>query len=460
MTHDPFGPSVGGTGPLNAGLNGIPLRQRLRAGFLGGVCLAAIGLNLSLIEAHGDAGDLATQRNRGAAELALLLYLFSIFSVAFHTVFDKPGVVSLLPVLMAGGLTLLFQRIDSWLHVRGLYHSGRQEMIKAGAKLGFSGEDVAWHVAVAMRSFLGIVTAVTVGGITGQTIFTSEEDAYLTKLEAEKNAPIIAIHTATVEQDLKFARDAVKRAEDEAASVRKNTGSLRAQEIANVRAAAHQGRVPPKPSVENARAMTSSALQGFEAKSAAADKGAQDATKTYEAKLAARGETIRAMVEADPRYINVAHGLLARLQATRALAHEDSLVGAGVLAVDGIGISLELFVLVFFACQAPTRLAASLYCEHLKSTTAAARDLVIALKTPLPPQDDDTPPSAPQGPTDGPTPRGHGGSDMAPPIPQVLDGHEQQTPRAPGPRPRGRPRKHPLPVTLNGSALNSQGGQP
>ena len=389
MNYDPLGPPNSGTRPFQ---NDPPLYQAprpLKLRWTEKFLIGIIGLRPSLLEKYGDESDLTTQCNRGSAELALLLYLFAIFTIALHTVFGEAGFVNPFHVLLAGGLTFLFQRIDAFLHVRGLYHAGKQDIIKGGAQLPAGAEDVAWYVAVAARAIVGIMAAIVLGAIAGQTLFAPEVTAQLAALSAEKNAAITAEHTATYDQGLRADRDAAKRAADEAASVRKNTEALRAQEVANVRAAARPSRMPQKASVETARVMTSATLQDYEAKSAAADKRAQEAAKAYEDKLAARGDAIRAMVEHDPRFINVARGLLARLKAIRTLAHEDGMVAAGIALVDLIGIGLELFVLVLFIAQAPTRLSVALYCEHLKSTSVAARDLVAAInKGP-----DDEPPS-------------------------------------------------------------------
>lgn len=376
--------------------------------------LGAVGLSPSLLQKFGDDSDLTAQCNRGAAEIALLAYLFTIFVVALQTVFGEPGTISVIHVLIAFGLTCVFQRMDAFLHVRGLYHAGKQEVIKGGLRLSFGRDDVAWYAAVTARSLVGLAAALVAGTIAGQTMFGPEIAAQLTSSAASKNAFLIAEYTKTFDRDLNALSDAAKRAADEAASTKKGLEALRAQEVANVREGVRQSRRLPRKRVEDAHAATTSAVQTYETKSAAADKQSEDATTAYGNKLATRGEAIRTMVERDPRFVPFATGLLARLKAARVVASEDSFAKAGIITVDGIGIGLELWVLILFLAQCPSRLSTGLYCDHLKKTTAAARDLATAINPPEP-RPDHKPPSDGQplrrGPGRPPKPKGPNGLD-------------------------------------------------
>ncbi|MCP3476686.1 DUF4407 domain-containing protein [Bradyrhizobium sp. CCGUVB1N3] len=276
MTYDPFGPPPSGMGSLqNSSLRSQPSKP-IRLGRKEKFQTGIVGLRPALLERFADESDVTTQCNRGLAELALLLYLFGIFTIALHTVFGEAGAVSPVHVMLGGGLTFLFQRIDAFLHVRGLYYAGKQEVIKAGAQLSFGMEDIAWFVAITFRAIVGLTVAVVLGTIAGQTLFAPEVSARLTALSAEKNAAIVAEHTSTFDQGLRSDRDAAKRASDDADSIRKNAESSRTQEVANVRTAIRQSRGPQKASVETAYSKTSAALQDYEMKAAAADKKAQD----------------------------------------------------------------------------------------------------------------------------------------------------------------------------------------
>ncbi|MHC2585414.1 hypothetical protein ACVMHR_010212 [Bradyrhizobium diazoefficiens] len=334
--------------------------------------------------------------------------------------FGAQGLFNPVHAAAGAGFGYMFLRMDAFLHVRGLYHAGKQELIKVGAELGSRTEDLTWYAALTARAVVGVAQALIVGSIASQTFFASEINASLAKLSAEKNAAITAEHTKTFDSDLAALQEAAKRAIDEANSVKKGTDALRTQDVANLREAARQSnRQQLRPGTEAARSLTSSALVGYEAKSAAADKRAAEATKAYTDKLVGRGDAIHKLVESDPRFIDVGHGFLVRLTAVRTLSHEDNLVAVGIGLVDVVGIGLELWVLILFIAQCPTRLSVALYCEHLKSTTAAARDLEAAI-TRRPPED--------------PRP-----DDPEPPP----DGDEKVEPSEPR-RKRGRPRKTPL----------------
>ncbi|MGW1425731.1 DUF4407 domain-containing protein [Bradyrhizobium manausense] len=428
MTFDPFGP------PPDAGLS--PDRSPVRVSRIfklavsDKVMIKFGGLKTALVEQFGNLSDVVALRNRGAAELALFSYTTAAVTVALDGVFGAQGLFNPVHAAAGAGFAYMFLRMDAFLHVRGLYHAGKQELIKVGAELGSRSEDITWYAALTARAVVGIAQALVVGSIAGQSFFASEINANLAKLSAEKNAAITAENTKTFDRDLATLQEAAKRATDEANLVKKGTDALRAQDVANLREAARQSnRQQLRPGTETARMLTTSALQGYEAKGAAADKKAQDAAKAYADKLASRGNAIRTMTESDPRFVDIGHGFLERLKAVRTLSREDNLVAVGIGLVDVVGIGLELWVLILFIAQCPTRLSVALYCEHLKSTSAAARDLEAAI-TRRPPED--LPPDEPP-PTPSP-PRG------------VPNG-ERPNPEPPAPEPRrkrGRPRKSPL----------------
>jgi hypothetical protein len=401
------------------------------------------GLKPALVEKFGSSTDVTALRNRGAAELALFFYTGSVISIGAESLFGTAGSIGLPNLGIGFGLAYLFLRMDAFLHVRGLFHAGKREVVKAGARLGFGSDDVAWYSALAARTLVGVSQAVVVGTIASQILFGFEINAHLNKISAERNATVIAAHTAIFADRLKAQRETAKHDEDDAAGLKKNAAALRTQDIANSRLAARQSaRQQVRPGIEKAQAMTSAALQGYENKSAAADKKAQESGKAYTDMLAVRGEVLRTAIENDPRFLPEPRGLLARLSALRAISHEDGFVAVGIVLVDLVGIGIELWILILSVAQCPTRLSVALYCEHMKSTSAAARELIAAIKQPVPER------------THEPQVSGNEGDDRLSESPPIVGGAGDTGSSFPPRRPRGRPRKNLVEHLPNGGSPN------
>jgi len=147
---------------------------------------------------------------------------------------------------------------------------------------------------------------------------------------------------------------------------------------------------------------------------------------------------LREAVENDPQFVRPDGGFLGKTKALRKLAHDEPVVGAIVIIVELIGVTLEGIGLIIRIGGAPTVFSAGLMREHLLQTTAIGRALVRELKNK--PGSSDPDPSDPDR--------------AAPAAAQLLPVIEEDVPLAPrdpagtnGATPprrgRGRPRRYP-----------------
>lgn len=392
------------------------------------------GVGFLLFRLYGVNGDVTPLCNRAAAQFATALYAATAIAVGGLSNFGGSLLADSICILAACGLAFVFWRMDCFVHLRGLYYEGKQAVRRAGARLGFGSDDITWFGTLAARMAIGTPQALLIGALAAQGIFSNETDRYLAERVAPLNAPIIAAQTRFIDARISAAADEARQAAQNQRDIERLKDVLYRQEIANTRLAA---RSSARQQVRNetARQVTSSAVQAYEKKAADAAATSQAAAKRYDELVRHREPDLNEAIRTDPNYIFPARGLLARLDALRNIAEQNSFVAAGIVIVDAIGVGLELWTLILALAQCPTDLAVKLYCDLMKRTSAAARDLVTAIKQPLPDMPFET--SRPQTASDRDL---HGGASFKP----AMGGGYTNGAAPPGSvrRGRGRPRKN------------------
>jgi hypothetical protein len=352
------------------------------------------GIGIELFRAYGTTTDISALCNRATAQFATFLYGAVTMAVASQSDFGTAGSINLTPIAAAFSLAyLLFIRMDAFVNLRGLYASGKRELRKMGLKLRFGGDDVAWWCLLFAKGSVGIPAAVIAGTLSSQIFFANEIRSDLAGQVAPRNAPIVAVHTAEIDNRVRAAADQKSRDAADAAAIKTELEALRRQDVLNTTRGARRTARQQAQS-ETARERTTSALGAYESKSVSAEAKAKVSAEAYAGILATRNSDLRVLIESDPRFVAPPHGLLAGLLALHALAERDGFVAAGILLVDFVGISLELWILVLAIAQCPTRLSVNLYRDYLRSTAAVARALATEIKPP-----DSDPPDGCRRPT-------------------------------------------------------------
>ncbi len=147
---------------MNMMLNTTALRT-IRLGWTDKKLIGFAGISPASVMQFGGVTDVPALRTRGVAEASLFVWAGSVISIAAVTVYGTPGSLNPALIITGYGIAYLMTRMDAYLHARGLYHSGKQEVRKAGAQIGDPFEDIAYYAAVGARFAIGTSQAVVVG---------------------------------------------------------------------------------------------------------------------------------------------------------------------------------------------------------------------------------------------------------------------------------------------------------
>jgi hypothetical protein len=356
-----------------------PLRINQSSRFYIGIS----GVDLPLVRMLGNPTDVAVLRNRGISSLANFLYGSTVLSIGGDALFGTPGWFNPLFLGLGIGVGFLNLCMDRFLTLRGLYHAGKRELVRTGVTLDVGAEEVSWYSALLVRTGAAVAYSGIVGTVVCQTVFFSATADQLDKSAAEAKAPVITRHAQVIDARIDAARQTAKRDADDLADIRKLETGLRQQDVSNTRQAARQtAKQQARSGLEATRQLTVTNLQAYEAKTAAAEKKAQSSDKAYADLAHDRNEMLNKAARSDPEYIATPHDPLSRLAALRELARQNDFVAVGIVIVELLGVCLEFWVVVLAFAQCPMQLAVSLYCEHMKRTTAAARDLASSINVP------------------------------------------------------------------------------
>jgi hypothetical protein len=393
------------------------------------------GIGTELIDLFATTSDISALRNRAAAQGGAFIYCFGTMAIAGETTFGKPGEFDGMPIFVAFGLAyLLCIRMDAFVNLRGLYAQGKRQLRKMGLKLPYGADDVAWWLLLLSRCSVGIAVSIIAGTLSAQCFFQQEIQEELASQVAGQNAPLLAFHTKAVDADLKVARDIRDRNARELEELNTQRGTLLKQNTrlsTSVRGASTRQQA----NISAAREANSGTLGAIDTRVEAAETRASASDQAYKLREANRNADVRVRLRSDPHYTKPPSGLLASLTALEKTAAKDRVVAAGIGVIDFVGLALEAWILVLALASPPTRLAVNLYRDVLRHSAESARRLAAELKGPP----DDVGPD-PNGPPNSPF-RG-GAAAHAPLVPEP----EVETPPVPLRRPRGRPRKHPLPA--------------
>jgi hypothetical protein len=381
------------------------------------------GLDLGILIRRGTPEDLNAVRIQGIWKVASMVLDGCLITAAAGSLIGG-GITPASAAVGAVSAAILLQ-LDRTLTIRSYYQAGKRGMIRAGAKLGFEGEDIAYAMMLANRLVIGGCKAVLLGTVAAQIAFAPEIRAYNEKSVATINAPVLAAHERVIDDDLKNAYAEEKRDSDTEREIGRQTNTLRQRDLANSRSAGRRG-------TEERRQLTEQQLEAYEGRGTTAHEKASRSARIYEDLLAHREETLRRAVGSDPRFVPPPQGFLANTTALESIARNDPYIAAGIGLFNLLLIAVELWGLIGLIAACPTIFSINLLRDFMVRRNTIAREMVAILNNPHPGADG----ASDREPSDTNNEPGLRDS----PGSHPMNGSGPATAPIPPRRPRGRPR--------------------
>ncbi|MCP3381248.1 DUF4407 domain-containing protein [Bradyrhizobium sp. CCGUVB4N] len=390
--------------------------QPARLGLISRVLVTAGGGTPSELARHASSNEIGTFMSRGLMSIGSMIGMGAGLSVVTNTLFNPGGQWSWSLTAIGASAALFVGVTDVYCFYRApLYRQGIKELKKAGLRTtALSGH--ASTMVTLFRVGQAVATSATVALFVSMMGYAGDITAKIESDYLSENKPIVARVTPVYEAAVMRATRAVN---DQAALTRAQDVQIGSLQQNVIRAAVRGSR--------NAKA----------ASTAATDNGAAQLA-TLEAKRTAEYARLDSL-KADLDRLNRDHnkliqqavdtssdrkpkrdGFLGRLTAFTEILHESWLRVAVVAALEAIAFGIEIAPILAHWIYVPSSTAAAMALDHLRRTTALARQAATLFEP------DEPPPESPTGGNPKPEP-----GDPEPPAPE---------PR----RKRGRPRKVPL----------------